>query len=430
MKRRSLGRLMLGAALACAGMAATPALAGSAAPAVLSLWLHAGPGPEREVVAESLRRFNAAHPDVRVELATLPEGSYTEQIEAAARQRLLPCLLDVDGPTVAYWAAGGHLMPLDTLPGFDELRRGLLRTIAQQGTYGGRLYSVGQYDSGLALWGNRRLLQKAGVRIPTSTRSPWTLGELESALRALKKSGVPQPMDMKFSYGIGEWFTYGFSPIVQSFGGDLIDRRSQPPRAAGTLNGPAAVRAMHTLQNWVRQGWVNAGPHGGDDFVKGRAALSYVGHWVHREYRQALGNDLVLMPMPRFGAKAVTGAGSWSWAVGAGCPHREAAARLLRHLMSRDEVLRVTQANGAVPATLHAVLASSDYGIDGPLRLYVDQILEGTARVRPETPAYPAITKAFAAAVRAIVDGADPQAELDRAAAQVDAALALISSPR
>ncbi len=417
---------MLGAALACAGV---PAMAAAAPPAVLSLWLHAGPGPEREVVAESLRRFNASNPDARVELAAVPEGSYTEQIEVAARRRMLPCVLDVDGPTVAYWAAGGHLLPLDTLPGLDELRRGLLRTITQQGTYGGRLYSLGQYDSGLALWGNRRLLQKAGVRIPSSTRSAWTLDELESALQALKKSGVPQPMDMKFSYGIGEWFTYGFSPIVQSFGGDLIDRRSTPPRAGGTLNGPQAVRAMQTLQHWVRQGWVDAGTQGGDDFVKGRAALSYVGHWVYRDYRQALGNDLVLMPMPRFGAKAVTGAGSWSWAVSAGCPHPQAAARLLQHLMSRDEVLRVTQANGAVPATLHAVLASPDYGIDGPLRLYVDQILEGTARVRPETPAYPAITKAFAAAVRAIVDGADPKTELDRAAAQIDASLAKSSSP-
>jgi len=423
MKRRSLGRRMFGAALACAGV---PAMA---APAVLSLWLHAGPGPEREVVAESLRRFNAANPDVRVELASVPEGSYTEQIEAAARLRKLPCVLDIDGPTVAYWAAGGHLMPLETLPGLDGLRRGLLRTIAQQGSYHGRLYSLGQYDSGLALWGNRKLLQKAGVRIPTGTRAPWTLEELESALQALKKAGVPHPMDMKFSYGIGEWFTYGFSPIVQSFGGDLVDRRSQPPRATGTLNGPQAVRAMQVLQNWVRQGWVDAGERGGDDFVKGRAGLSYVGHWVYRDYREALGNDLVLMPMPRFGTRPVTGAGSWSWAVSAGCPHPRAAARLLQHLMSREEVLRVTRANGAVPATLDAVLASPDYGIDGPLRLYVDQIVEGTARVRPETPAYPVITKAFAAAVRAVVDGADPKTELDRAAAQIDAALAKSSSP-
>lgn len=423
MKRRSIAGWVLHAAMACACM---PALA---APAVLTLWLHAGPGPEREVVADSLRRFNAANADVRVELGSLPEGGYTEQLEAAARQRQLPCVLDVDGPTVAYWAAGGHLMPLDMLPGLDALRRGLLRTIAQQGSYQGRLYSLGQYDSGLALWGNRRLLQKAGVRIPTSTRAPWTLDELEAALQALKKSGVPHPMDMKFSYGIGEWFTYGFSPIVQSFGGDLLDRRSQPPRAAGAINGPAAVRAMQTLQNWVRQGWVDAGGQGGDDFVKGRAALSYVGHWVYRDYRRSLGDDLVLMPMPRFGAKPVTGAGSWSWAVSAACPHPQAAARLLQHLMSRDEVLRITHANGAVPATLDAVLASPDYGIDGPLRLYVDQIVEGTARVRPETPAYPAITRAFAAAVRAIVDGADVKTQLDHAAVQIDAALA-VSRPQ
>ena len=404
--------------LALAAASAGAAAAGT--PVSLSLWLHAGPGPERDVVQESLRRFNAAHPDIRVELAALAEGGYTEQLELAARKRSLPCLLELDGPTVAHWAEGGHLLPLDGLPGIDRLQRHLLRTIVQQGTYRDRLYSLGQYDSGLALWGNRRLLQKAGVRIPVGTRHPWTLDELESALQALKKSGVPKPMDMKFNYGIGEWLTYGFSPILQSFGGDLVERGSATPRASGVLNGPASVRALQVLQNWVRQGWVDAATKDDDDFVKGRSAISHVGHWVYRDYRKALGDDLVLMPMPRFGPKAVTGAGSWSWAVSAGCPNPQAAAQLLAHLMSRDEVLRVTQANGAVPATLDAVLASPDHGVDGPLRLYVDQILEGTARVRPRTSHYPVITLAFSTALRAIASGADVKTELDRAAALID----------
>ena len=35
---------------------------------------------------------------------------------------------------------------------------------------------------------------------------------------------VEYAIDLKMNYGAGEGFTYGFSPIVQSFGGDLIDR--------------------------------------------------------------------------------------------------------------------------------------------------------------------------------------------------------------
>jgi multiple sugar transport system substrate-binding protein len=29
---------------------------------------------------------------------------------------------------------------------------------------------------------------------------------------------------MNYGYGDGEWFTYGFSPFIESFGGDLINR--------------------------------------------------------------------------------------------------------------------------------------------------------------------------------------------------------------
>lgn len=40
--------------------------------------------------------------------------------------------------------------------------------------------------------------------------------------------------------------------------------------------------------------------------------------------------------------------------------------------------------------------------------------------MRPETPAYPAITTAFAEAVNNVVAGGDPKKELDRAARKID----------
>nr|WP_297352718.1 sugar ABC transporter substrate-binding protein [uncultured Caldimonas sp.] len=402
-------------------VAALLLMAAGAAAAVdeVTLWMHAGPGPERRVYEASIAAFHAQQREVRVTMVPLAEGGYDEQVKRAAEQNRLPCLLDLDGPLVSYYAWSGRLLPLDEQPFVQRLRKQMLRTLESQGSYRGRLYSLGQFDSGLALWGNRRLLEAAGIRVPTQTRSAWTHEEFESALQRLKSQGVPWPLDMKLNYGIGEWLTYGFSPIVQSFGGDLIDRRTYRS-AQGVLNSPASVKALQTVQKWVKAGYVNAKPAGDTDFVEGRSALSYVGHWVYQDYRGALGDDLVLIPMPRFGNRAVTGAGSWSWAVTRDCARPEAAMKVLEHLMSQAEVLRVTQANGAVPGTVNAIAFSPQYGLGGPLRLYVDQLVEGTARVRPPTPAYPVITQAFATAVARIVDGADVQHELDQAARAID----------
>jgi multiple sugar transport system substrate-binding protein len=73
-----------------------------------------------------------------------------------------------------------------------------------------------------------------------------------------------------------------------------------------------------------------------------------------------------------------------------------------------------------VPARKSALALSRLYGPNGPLNLYVQQIEKGWAVPRPPTPAYGAITKAFAEAVDHIIQGADVQTELSQAAARID----------
>jgi multiple sugar transport system substrate-binding protein len=386
------------------------------------MWVHAGPGPEASAYTAAVQAFNQQNKDIRLEMLKLPEGSYGDQVNAAALARKLPCLLDFDGPNVYNYAWTKKIIPLDGFPELAALKPDLLPSLLRQGTYNGKLYSLGQYDSALAIWGNKKMLDKAGIRIPTTVRDTWTLAEFEAALKKLKDSGVATPLDMKFNYGVGEWFTYGFSPIVQSFGGDLINRNGFKT-ARGAINGDAAVKAMSALQRWVKSGYVNAASKDDGDFIKGKTALSYVGHWTYKDYKKALGDDLVLIPMPAFGSKPVTGAGSWNFGLSADCKEPKAAARVLAHLMSTPEILRVTEANGAMPGTNSALALSKDYGAKGDLRVFVQQARQEVALVRPETPAYPAITTAFAEAVNNIVAGADVKKELDRAANKIDQAI-------
>ena len=77
------------------------------------------------------------------------------------------------------------------------------------------------------------------------------------------------------NYGIGEWYTFGFSPVIQSAGADLIDR-SSIQTATGTLDSDAAVKAMTTVQSWFEAGYVD--PNDDDAaFVTGRSPISWVG---------------------------------------------------------------------------------------------------------------------------------------------------------
>lgn len=389
-------------------------------PVTVEVWFHSGKGEERDVLDAQVVDFNQMQDDVVIDAVQLPEGSYNDQVNAAALAGDLPCLLDFDGPFLYNYAWSGYLTPLDNYVSAD-VKADFLPSIINQGTYGGKLYSLGTFDSGLAIWGNKAYLDEAGVRIPTSIDDAWTKDEFVDAIEKLQAlDGVEHAIDFKMNYGAGEWFTYGFSPILQSFGGDLIDRETFMT-ADGVLNGPEAVEAMTFFQSLFADGYADPAP-AGDDCLFGSktCALSWVGHWMWGPHSEGLGDDLVLIPVPNFGEKAVTGMGSWNWGLTSSCANPDAAYKFLEYLVDPDQILRMTNANGAVPARKSAIAKSDLYAEGGPLNIFVQQLEGGVALERPVTPAYPVITSAFSDAVNNIVVGADVKEELDKAVEKID----------
>ncbi|TVP92971.1 MAG: sugar ABC transporter substrate-binding protein [Thioalkalivibrio sp.] len=406
---------MVGVLVLLAGCAGEPGVGDGER--VLEVWAHAGREAERRTLEAQVRRFEAEQPEVRVELTWIPEGSYNGQVQAAALAGRLPDVLEFDGPYLYSYAWQGHLQPLDELLP-EALREDLLPSILAQGTYRDHLYGLGTFDSGLGLWADRDRLEAVGARIPDGPEEAWNTTEFTALLEdlaAIDEDG--QVLDLKLNY-TGEWFSYAFSPLLQSAGGDLVDR-SPEGLAGSTLDGPESVSAMRTLQSWIQQGRVD--PNLDDAaFTQGRVPLAWGGHWNYPAYRDALGERLLLLPLPRHGEQPVTGQGSWQWGVTRRAADPELAMDLLAFLLRPEEVLAMSAANGGVPATERAVLRSKDYGPDGPLHLFVRQLAEGYAMPRPRTPAYPVISDAFGRAFQDIRHGTDPAEALTAAAQRID----------
>lgn len=390
-----------------------------AEPKTITVWTRAALNvQEATAIKGAAAAFNQSQKAYKVELLWASFRNYADWVQSIAVTGTLPCLLEMDGPLLAQLIWPGYLQSLDQFVS-AELRRDVLPSILEQGTYQGRLYSLGQFDSGLGLWANRRYLAAAGLHIPTVSR-PWTLSEFERAMQALAQvPGVEYPLSLGVYSGAGEFYPYAYLPILAGFGGDFIDR-SGTRGARGVMDGPQSVAAMQRFQQWFQKGWTRAVFDRNDDFERGRAALLWMGHWKYTDMREALGDDLVLLPLPDFGHGLKTGMGSWAWSITSSCPDPAGAWAFLAHLMSAEEILRVTNANGAVPARRSALAKSALYGPGRPLQVFATQLFSGAGVTRPATPGYGVISKAFANAVRAIITGADVQTELTRAAQTID----------
>src|SRR6266480_3229625 len=425
MSRKHGGRifpllLVLSIMFSACGSTSTTTFGSKSGPTTIQLFFHSGQGPERDALNATLKAFSDRNPDITVEAVQLPEGRYTDQVNIAALARSLPCLLDFDGPTLYNYAWSGYLIPLDKYVS-PEMKADFLPSIIQQGTYNHHLYSLGQFDSGLGMYANKHYLSEARVRIPTINH-PWTLTEFNTLLAKLKNvPGVRYPLDLEMNYGYssGEWYTYGFSPFVESFGGDLINR-SNYRVASGVLNGPDAVAAMTWFQGLFKQGYSNPLPADNTDFSSGRSALSWIGHWVYPAYSQALGDNLLVLPAPNLRTGAKTGMGSWNWGITSSCKTPDAAWQVLNFRLSPNEIARMSNANGAIPARKSVIAQSRLYAPNGPLYVFVQQHQMDIAEPRPITPAYPAITSAFAEAVINISTGANVKEVLDKAVQEID----------
>ena len=311
------------------------------------------------------------------------------------------------------------LRPIDKMvePGtLQALNPGVIA----QGTYSPdkHVYMLSQGDSSVALWGNKRYLERAGIEVPTSPDKAWDYEQFTAVLAKLKSvQGVKWPLDLKLNYS-GEWLTYGYYPFVKSAGGDIIDPKTW--KAAGTMNSPATVSVIKNVKSWIDKGYVVPATAGDNRFFGDKtAAMAWVGNWMWRAHSQALGDNLVLIPAPRFGARPYAPNGGWGWAVPATAQRTEDIAKFLNFVLSKEQVAAWSNITGYIPARSDAADLTKLYGKEGKARLLAVQAQE-IAVVRPVHPAYPVISAAFGKALSSVFQGADVQKALDKAAATVD----------
>ena len=383
----------------------------------LEVWTHAGGAPKEIALLKTIiKDYNASQDEYTVELKSFPQEAYNGAITAAATSKKLPCIFDVDAPNVAAWAQTGFLQPLD-LP--EDLVAKNLETT--KGIYEDKLYSIGYFEAALAIFAHKDALTKAGVRIP-SVEEPWTGEEFNAALEKIKSTG-----DFKYPFDLGtgdtgtEWWTYAYSPFLQSFGGDLIDRDGYKT-AEGVLNGDAAKRWAAWFRGLVDKGYVpeKSSVDAFADFSNDKTAMVWTGIWNSTGLDEV--KDGVPLPPPDFGNGPTIGGGSWQWGVGATCKQADAAMDYLAFSLNPKYLSKIAADSGNVPATEEAAEMTPGWQKGGAKRFFLEESA-AFAKLRPATPGYPYLTSTFAKAAQDIINGGDADEILDKAVADIDADL-------
>lgn len=387
-------------------------------PEAVSLWYHgAGNEVERSILIGIIEDFNASQSDYVVELEEFPQESYNESIVAAALSDDLPDIIDVDGPVMPNWAWSGYLQPLSLSEGvLDDFLPGAI------GMWDGEVYSVGLWDAACGIFARKSVLEANDIRIPT-LEEPWTLEEFDAILETLQATGE---YDYAFDVGMawtGEWYPYAFSPFLQSFGGDMIDRETYLT-AEGILNGEEAIAFGEWWQSLFERGLTPGTSQDGADrdtgFIDGKYALQWNGNWAGLGALDAFGDDMLYLPAPDFGNGPKIGAASWQFAVSADSEHPEGANAFIEFALQDEYLAAFSNGIGLVPATAGAAAISELYNEGGPLEVFF-ALSEAQALVRPVTPGYVVMALEFEKTMADIANGADVVDALDAAVDAIEA---------
>ena len=180
-------------------------------------------------------------------MQAFPQDSYNQSVVAAAASKKLPCILDIDGPNVPNWAWAGYLAPLE---GMDD-------TLVQVPAVG-----AGQVERQDLLL--RLLRRGAGdgdpqvdpgqVRHPDPDHRPAVdQGRARGGAGPRSRiAATSTTRSTSATSATGEWWPYAYSPFLQSFGGDLINRDGYKT-AEGVLNGPQAIEWAAWLRGLITE---------------------------------------------------------------------------------------------------------------------------------------------------------------------------------
>ena len=289
------------------------------------------------------------------------------------------------------------------------------------GKWNDKTYSYGFYDVALTMVTRKSILEKYGIRIPTADK-PWTKDEFTAALDKIKASGdYRYPLDIATSF-TGEWWPYAYSPFLQSFGGDLINRNDYKS-ADGVLNGPQALEWAKWFRGLVTNKYIplKSGTDPAKDFMNGKTAILYNGSWTRSTTRKKFKDVRV----PAVGGPRQRPEDRWRLvAVG----HvdqlrrpRAGAADYLKFAAQDKYVASVAKATTNIPATDAAAAQVPGFGPGRGER----GLPRATRRSSPccgrSTPGYPFIATEFTKTAQDILNGADPQQALDQAVKDIDA---------
>jgi multiple sugar transport system substrate-binding protein len=356
--------------------------------------------PDKSIYTKVLNACGKAN-GVTIQREAVPGDTLIQKVQQQSSSKTLADVLMLDNPDLQQIAATGALAPLDE---FGLSADGYVKGVVDASTYQGKLYGLQPITNTIGLFYNKDILDKAGVKPPT------TWDELKTAAKQLtagKQYGIA------FSAPANYEGTWQFLPFMWSNGGD--EKNIATPQTAAALQLLVDLvndgSASKSVLNWT-QADVN------DQFKAGNAAMMVNGPWQFPVLNEdkALNYEVVPIPAPKAGATVVAPLGGETWTLPqtGDQARQQKAAKIVQCLNSDENQLLLGKERQTVPTK--SALQAQFVAEQPAMKTFSELVANARARTGQLGPEWPkAATKIYTAEQAALTGQAAPAKALEQA---------------
>lgn len=310
-------------------------------PSGTKIVLRVGTGDSGEGLTPHFRiieQFEAANPDIQVQLEPVGSGDYYARILTQIAAGDPPDLLQIGDDAVPMFVERGAFVPLDGYIASDDYpldTRAYLPGMLTPGAWNDKQFLLPKDYSPLAVYYNKRLFDEAGIPYP---QDGWTWDDFVETATALTK--VEDGKTVQWGVQLPAAWTTGFEYWVAAAGGRLISEDGTT--FAGSMDSPQVQEAVQFYADLYHKYKVapppadmNAFGGGNSEFDNGAAAMRIFGRWPQSGMLENPNIDLGVAPLPQ--GKTRANVLFWGgFGISALSEHPEAAWRFLRYYVGRE----------------------------------------------------------------------------------------------
>ncbi|MER5750510.1 sugar ABC transporter substrate-binding protein [Streptomyces sp. NPDC002088] len=342
---------------------------------------------------------------VTIQQQSVPANQVMTKSLRMASSKSLPDVIQFDGSEMPTFAETGGLMDLKKL-GVDttDVPQGII----DYGSYKGTYYGAARTVNTLALFYNKDILEKAGLKVPTT----W-----DEMRETAKKLTQGHQYGIALSAGGAEDGVYQFTPFMWSNGGDETDLDSR--QVAQALDYWKSLISDRSLSkstiNWT-QADVN------DQFMAGNAAMMINGPWQVETLntKKNLHWGIAQIPVPKAGDDSVGPLGGGELTIpDIGDTTREKmSAKIVNCMTSEQEEVTYALNSWMIPANQKA--AATWRKKVPSLSSLADQVAVARSRTAKVGSGWTSISLALQSAFQSALTGESSESALKHAQARVE----------